>query len=68
MEISKAINQAKSLILDLELASSDEERKKCVGGLKEIFEHLESDFTKLQDTHDLIVSHLKQELSRLNRL
>jgi len=68
MEISKTINQAKSLILDLGLSSSEEEKKKCVIRLKETLEELESEFIKLQETQDLVVSHLKQELSRLNRL
>jgi len=68
MEISKIINQAKSLILDLELSSSEEEKKKYVIRLKETLGELESEFIKLQETQDLVVSHLKQENSRLNRI
>jgi len=68
MEIYKTINQAKSLILNLELSSSEEEKKKYVIRLKETLEELESEFIKLQETQDLVVSHLKQENSRLNRI
>ena len=68
MEIYKTINQAKSLILNLELSSSEEEKKKYVIRLKETLGELESEFIKLQETQDLVVSHLKQENSRLNRI
>ncbi len=68
MEIISIIHQTKNLVLNLELSSSEEDKKKYLSDLKETLDKLESDYLKLEQTQDLVVSHLKQELSRLNRL
>lgn len=68
MEIISIIHQIKNLVLNLELSSSEEDKKKYLSDLKETLDKLEFDYIKLEQTQDLVVSHLKQELSRLNRL
>jgi hypothetical protein len=68
VEIISIIHQTKNLVLNLELSSSEEDKKKYLSDLKETLDKLESDYLKLEQTQDLVVSHLKQELSRLNRL
>jgi len=68
VEIISIIHQTKNLVLNLELSSSEEDKKKYLSDLKETLDKLESDYIKLEQTQDLVVSHLKQELSRLNRL
>ena len=68
MEIISIIHQTKNLVLNLELSSNEEDKKKYLSDLKETLDKLESDYLKLEQTQDLVVSHLKQELSRLNRL
>ncbi len=68
MEIISIIHQTKNLVLNLELSSNEEDKKKYLSDLKETLDKLESDYIKLEQTQDLVVSHLKQELSRLNRL
>jgi len=68
VEIISIIHQTKNLVLNLELSSDEEDKKKYLSDLKETLDKLESDYIKLEQTQDLVVSHLKQELSRLNRL
>jgi hypothetical protein len=68
VEIISIIHQTKNLVLNLELSSNEEDKKKYLSDLKETLDKLESDYIKLEQTQDLVVSHLKQELSRLNRL
>ena len=68
VEIISIIHQTKNLVLNLELSSNEEDKKKYLSDLKETLDKLESDYLKLEQTQDLVVSHLKQELSRLNRL
>ena len=68
VEIISIIHQTKNLVLNLELSSCEEDKKKYLSDLKETLDKLESDYLKLEQTQDLVVSHLKQELSRLNRL
>ncbi len=68
VEIISIIHQTKNLVLNLELSSNEEDKNKYLSDLKEALDKLESNYIKLEQTQDLVVSHLKQELSRLNRL
>lgn len=68
MELSKYINQLKSLILSLELSNSEEERNQILKNMKDLSEKISSAIEKNQETTDLIISQLKQENSRLNRI
>lgn len=68
MELSKYINQLKSLILSLELSNSEEERNQILKNMKDLSEKISSEIEKNQETTDLIISQLKQENSRLNRI
>ena len=68
MELSKYINQLKSLILSLELSESEEERSQILKNMKDLSEKISDEIEKNQETTDLIISQLKQENSRLNRL
>lgn len=68
MELSKYINQLKSLILSLELSESEEERNQILKNMKDLSEKISDEIEKNQETTDLIISQLKQENSRLNRL
>ena len=68
MELSKYINQLKSLILSLELSESEEERSQILKNMKDLSEKISDEIEKNQETTDLIISQLKQENSRLNRI
>lgn len=68
MELSKYINQLKSLILSLELSNSEEERNQILKNMKDLSEKISYEIEKNQETTDLIISQLKQENSRLNRI
>jgi hypothetical protein len=68
VQIIKTIHQTKNLVLNLELSSTPEEKKKYLSDLKETLDKLESDLIKLEGDQNLVVTHLKQELSRLNGL
>lgn len=68
MELSKYINQLKSLILSLELSNSEEERNQILKNMKDLSEKISFEIEKNQETTDLIISQLKQENSRLNRI
>ena len=68
MELSKYINQLKSLILSLELSNSEEERSQILKTMKDLSEKISDEIEKNQETTDLIISQLKQENSRLNRI
>lgn len=68
MELSKYINQLKSSILSLELSNSEEERSQILKNMKDLSEKISDEIEKNQETTDLIISQLKQENSRLNRI
>jgi len=68
VELSKYINQLKSLIQSLELSNSEEERNQILKNMKDLSEKISSEIEKNQETTDLIISQLKQENSRLNRI
>lgn len=68
MELSKYINQLKSLILSLELSNSEEEKSQILKNMKDLCEKISDEIEKNQATTDLIISQLKQENSRLNRI
>ena len=68
MELFKYINQLKSLILSLELSNSEEERNQILKNMKDLSEKIYDEIEKNQETTDLIISQLKQENSRLNRI
>jgi len=68
VELSKYINQLKSLILSLELSNSEEERSQILKTMKDLSEKISDEIEKNQETTDLIISQLKQENSRLNRI
>jgi len=68
VELSKYINQLKSLILSLELSESEEERSQILKNMKDLSEKISDEIEKNQETTDLIISQLKQENSRLNRI
>ena len=58
----------KSLILTLELSNSEEERSQILKTMKDLSEKISDEIEKNQETTDLIISQLKQENSRLNRI
>ena len=68
MEIDKIINLIKNHLLSIELSSDGEDKKNHLIVIKQEVENLSGEYQKLQDTHDTIVSQLKHEISRLNRL
>jgi len=68
VELSKYINQLKSSILSLELSNSEEERSQILKNMKDLSEKISDEIEKNQETTDLIISQLKQENSRLNRI
>lgn len=68
MEISKWTHRLRNLILDLELTSDEREKREVLQNTKEIIDGLESELEKFEETTDLKISHLKQEISRLNGL
>jgi len=68
VELSKYINQLKSLILSLELSNSEEEKSQILKNMKDLCEKISDEIEKNQATTDLIISQLKQENSRLNRI
>jgi len=68
VQIIKTIHQTKNLVLNLELSSTPEDKKKYLSDLKETLDKLELDLIKLEEDQNLVVTHLKQELSRLNGL
>ena len=68
MEIEKIINSIKNHLLSIELSSDEEDKRNHLIVIKQGVENLSGEYQKLQDTHDTIVSQLKQEISRLNRL
>lgn len=68
MEVHKIINLIKNHLLSIELSSDEEDKRNHLIVIKQEVENLSGEYQKLQDTHDTIVSQLKQEISRLNRL
>lgn len=68
MEVHKIINLIKNHLLSIELSSDEEDKRNHLIVIKQEVENLSGEYQKLQDTHDTIVSQLKHEISRLNRL
>ena len=68
MEVHKIINLIKNHLLSIELSSDEEDKRNHLIVIKQEVENLSGEYQKLQDTYDTIVSQLKQEISRLNRL
>jgi hypothetical protein len=68
MEIDKIINSIKNHLLSIELSSDGEDKKNHLIVIKQEVENLSVEYQKLKETHDTIISQLKQEISRLNRL
>jgi uncharacterized protein YoxC len=68
MEVNKWTNRIKNLILDLELNQDLEKKSEILGQLKAHVEDLNKELEKLEEHHTLVVSQLKQEISRLNGL
>jgi hypothetical protein len=68
MEIEKIINSIKNHLLSIELSSDGEDKKNHLIVIKQEVENLSVEYQKLKETHDTIISQLKQEISRLNRL
>jgi hypothetical protein len=68
MEIDKIINLIKNHLLSIELSSDGEDKKNHLIVIKQEVENLSVEYQKLKETHDTIISQLKQEISRLNRL
>jgi hypothetical protein len=68
MEVNKWTNRIKNLILDLELNQDPEKKSEILGRLKAHVEDLNKELEKIEEHHTLVVSQLKQEISRLNGL
>lgn len=68
MEVNKWTNRIKNLILDLELNQDLEKKSEILGQLKAHVEDLNTELEKLEEHQALVVSQLKQEISRLNGL
>jgi len=68
MEVNKRTNRIKNLILDLELNQDPEKKSEILGQLKAHVEDLNTELEKLEEHQALVVSQLKQEISRLNGL
>lgn len=68
MEVNKWTNRIKNLILDLELNQDLEKKSEILGQLKAHVEDLNKELEKSEEHHTLVVSQLKQEISRLNGL
>lgn len=68
MGINKIINSMRNHLMGLDLSSNEEDKRNHLDGMKQAVEDLSDEYQKLQETQDLIISQLKQEISRLNRL